>query len=118
MKPVQLEVITPLLEGMGICSSCELVMGQAGMGEHPAERALEEYPQEWQEDQRRLLDLIFDLANRYQDQIAIKVLDPRSVAGLYKSLRHGVRRYPTWIVNGKKRVVGWDREALEAALGQ
>jgi hypothetical protein len=27
-----------------------------------------------------------------------------------------VRRYPSWIVDGKLRVVGWDRQALEAAL--
>jgi hypothetical protein len=35
---------------------------------------------------------------------------------LFKSLRYRVRHYPTWIVNRKKRVVGWDRQALEAAL--
>jgi hypothetical protein len=59
---------------------------------------------------------VYDLAERYGDRIAIKVIDPRSPEGLYKSLRYRVRRYPTWVVDGKSRVVGWDLEALKAAL--
>ncbi len=116
MERVRLEVIAPTLQGMGVCSACELVLAEASMDEHPGERALKEYPQEWQEEHRRLADWVYDLAGRYGDQILIKVIDPQSPEGLLKSLRHWVRQYPTWIVNGKKRVVGWDRQALEAAL--
>lgn len=116
MERVRLEVIAPTLQGMGTCGVCELVLAEAGMDEHPAERALSEYPQEWQEEHRRLADWVYDLADRYGDQILIRVIDPQSPEGLLKSLRHWVRQYPTWIVNGRKRVVGWDRRALEAAL--
>jgi hypothetical protein len=86
------------------------------MGEHPTEHALAEYPQEWQEEFGRLTDWVYDLADRHGDKILIKVIDPQSPEGLFKSLRYRVRRYPTWIVNGKTRVVGWDRQALEAEL--
>jgi hypothetical protein len=116
MKPIQLEVIAPTFQGQGLCSSCELVFSQAGVGGHPAERALEEYPQEWQDEFRRLTDWVYDLAGQYNERISIKVIDPQSIEGLAKSLRYRVRRYPSWIVNGKTRVVGWDRQALEAAL--
>ena len=116
MRPIRLEVIAPTFQGLGICSSCELVFSQAGMGEHPAERGLDEYPQEWQDEFHRLTDWVYDLAGQYGDQISIKVIDPQSIEGLAKSLRYRVRRYPSWIVNGKTRVAGWDREALEAAL--
>ena len=46
----------------------------------------------------------------------IRVIDPQSGLGFYKCLRHWVRRYPAFIVGGRKRYVGWDREELEAVL--
>jgi hypothetical protein len=116
MKPIRLEVIAPTVQGLGICSSCELVLSEASVGEHPAKRDLVEYPQEWQDEYRRLTDWVYDLAGRYGERILIKVIDPQSTEGLVKSLRYRVRRYPTWIVDGKTRVVGWDRQALETAL--
>jgi hypothetical protein len=116
MKPICLEVIAPTFRGLGICTVCELVAAEAAVGEHPAERALDEYPQEWQEEVHRLADWVYDLAERYGEGILIKVIDPQSPRGLLKSLRYRVRRYPSWIVDGKLRVVGWDRQALDAAL--
>jgi hypothetical protein len=116
MKPIRLEVIAPTLQGLGMCTACELVLAEAGVGQDPTERALDEYPQEWQDQVRRLTDWVYDLAGRYGDQILIKVIDPQSPEGLLKSVRYRVRRYPTWVVDGKTRVVGWDRQALEAAL--
>jgi hypothetical protein len=117
LNPVRLEVIAPTFQGLGICSACELVLAHAGVGEPPAKRAWDEYPQDWREDCQRLADWVYDLAGRYGDRILVKVIDPQSPEGLLKSLRYRVRRYPTWVVNGKERVVGWDRLALEAALG-
>ena len=58
MKPVRLEVIAPTFEGLGFCTACELVLSEAGVGEHPAERALAEY-------QRRLDTLNRDLQEAY-----------------------------------------------------
>jgi hypothetical protein len=116
MRPIRLEIIAPTFQGLGMCNSCELIFSEAGMGQHPAERAFEEYPQEWQDELRRLTDWVYDLAGRYGEGILIRVIDPQSMEGLAKSLRYRVRRYPTWIVNGKTQMVGWDREALEAAL--
>jgi hypothetical protein len=31
-------------------------------------------------------------------------------------VRYLIRRYPTFIINGRKRYTGWDKEALEAIL--
>jgi hypothetical protein len=118
MRPIRLEVIAPTFEGLGMCTACELVLSEAGVGQHPAERALDEYPQEWQDDYERLSNWVYDLAERYGDGILIKVIDPQSPEGLLKSLRYWIHHYPTWVVNGKKKVVGWDRSALESALEQ
>ena len=114
--PVQLDVIAPILQGMGFCSACELILSGTGMGSRTVGGGLDEYPPEWQDDYRRLSDWVYDFADRYGSRILIKVIDPQSPEGLFKSLRHRVRRYPTWVINGTVRIVGWDRPALEAAL--
>jgi hypothetical protein len=113
VKPVRLEVIAPTLQGLGACTACDLVMDEAGVTATPA---LEEYPQAWQDDLQRLTDWVYDLADRYGDGIRIYVIDPQSPRGLFKSLRHLVRHYPTWVVDGHHKVVGWDRPALDATL--
>ena len=96
--------------------SCEMLMAQAEMDKPPHERSLDEFPAEWQEDFRRLFALILDLAARYGDRILIRIWDPRSLQGMFKAIRYGVRRYPTFIVEGRKKIAGWDIAAIEQAL--
>lgn len=115
MAVIQLEIFYPLPESWGICQSCEMIMAQADMDEGPFSRGLEEYPPEWQEDFRRLSDLIFSLADQYPDRLKIRIWDPRSLQGLWKSLRYGIRRYPTFLVRGKK-ITGWDTTQLKAEI--
>ncbi len=116
MQPVQVEVISPLPEGWGICLTCEAMMARANMGKAPYARGLEEYPPDWQEDFQRLSALILDLAARYGENILIRIWDPRSLQGMFKAIRYGVRRYPTFIVEGQKKIAGWDAAAIEQAL--
>ncbi len=115
MQPTLIEVIALLPEGWGICASCEMLMARANLDKAPHERALDEFPAEWQEDFRRLSALILDLAARYGDRILIRLWDPRSLQGLFKSIRYGVRRYPTFVVAGRK-VVALDVAQVEQAL--
>ena len=98
-----------------MCLSCEMLMARANLDKAPAERGLEEYPPEWQAEFHRLSDLILDLASRYGGRVLIRVWDPRSLQGLWKSIRHGVRRYPTFIV-GERQVTGWEVAQLEQII--
>ena len=116
MKTVHLEVVAPTFQGLEFCTSCELVLSGAGLGESPATRGPDEYPQEWQDHFQQLGDWVYDFAEQYGDAILIKVIDPQSIEGLLKSLRYRIRKYPTWIIDGQTRVVGWDRLAVERAL--
>jgi hypothetical protein len=75
-----------------------------------------EYPDDLLEDHYRLSAWVMELATCYRDRIIIQVIDPQSSLGLFKSLRHWVRMYPTFIVDGHEKVIGWDRAALDAAL--
>ncbi len=116
MIPVRIDVFYPLPEGWGLCSACEAMLAQANLGESPTERGLEEYPPEWQAEYRRLSALIISLAECYRDKISIRIWDPRSLQGLLKSIRYGVRRYPTFIINGKDKLSGWEGERLEQQI--
>jgi hypothetical protein len=113
MSTVHVDVISPLPEGWGICLSCEVLMARANLDQAPHERGMDEYPPEWREEFQRLSDVVMDLSDRYQDDIFIRIWDPRSLQGLMKSIRYWVRRYPTFIVEGREKVTGWDVHQLE-----
>ncbi len=113
MSRIQVDVIYPVVEDWGLCTSCNTVMNGVGIQQAPQ---VEEYPPEWQEEYQRFSELIFSLSDRYGDDILIRIYDPRSLQGLWKALRHGVRRYPTFIINGKRKVSGWDQGHLEQEL--
>ncbi len=77
---------------------------------------MREYPADMLDDHIRLSEWVVELAQRYGRDIEIRVIDPQSGLGLWKSLRHWVRRYPTFIVNGREKHTGWDKEALDMIL--
>lgn len=106
--PIQVDVFYPIPESWGLCNSCELMLSQAGASQPLDARGLEEYPPELIEEFRRLSAAIYALAEHYQDQVRIKVWDPRSLQGLWKSIRYSVHSYPTFVINGKARLSGWD----------
>ena len=113
MSAVLVDVIYPLPEGWGICLSCEMLMARARLDQAPYERGLDEYPPEWQAEFERLSSTIMKLSARYQNSILIRIWDPRSLQGLWKAIRYGARRYPTFVVGGKAKVVGWDEARLD-----
>jgi len=65
---------------------------------------------------RALSGLVRDLSARYGAQLRITLVDPGVPSDSGSPLRHWVRRYPTFIVNGQRKHVGWDRDALERLL--
>jgi hypothetical protein len=99
------------------CSACEAVYGQSGIGERVQAEMAQEYPPEMLADYARLSAWIDDILQRFGDRIEIRLIDPQSGLGLFKSLHYWVRHYPTFIINGHK-VTGWDKERLEAELLQ
>lgn len=96
-----------------MCTTCEMMLAQANLGQAPQERGLDEYPPEWKEEFQRLSTTIFTLADHFQEQVQIRIWDPRSLQGMLRSIRHAVRRYPTFIINGRDKVIGWDASQLE-----
>lgn len=116
MPPLQIDVIAPVPEGWGLCQSCEVMLASARLDQAPSERGLDEYPAEWQADFQRLSALIFDLAERYGDRVLIRIYDPRSLQGLVKALCHRVHRYPSFVIAGRDKIVGYDEAGLERSV--
>lgn len=57
-----------------------------------------------------------ELINQFKDGIIIHVIDPQSLRGIYKSLRYHVRKYPSFIVDEKDLIIGWNQAELELAI--
>lgn len=112
---MRLEILSLVPTVYRQCSSCETVYGQSGFGDRVREEMTREYPVEMLSEHARLSVWVEEIAERYGDRIEIQLIDAQSALGLLKSVRHWVRQYPTFIIGGRK-VTGWDRERLEAAL--
>ncbi|MCS7283085.1 MAG: hypothetical protein RMK65_04100 [Anaerolineae bacterium] len=97
------------------CLACEVLSAEA-VGDQARREMLQEYPAEFLEEFNRLMDWINKLVLRFGPTLQVRVVDPQSLEGFWKCLRHGVRRYPTFILPGGRKVVGWDWDALEQAL--
>jgi hypothetical protein len=116
MSHVSVQVIAPVLTNFFHCMHCEQVFDQAGIGQKVHQEELEQYPKDVKQETARLANWLFHLSDRYGDQIDIRVIDPQSPEGLLKSARYRVREYPTFIVDGREKIIGWDQAALDSAL--
>ena len=117
-KPLQLEIVAHVLGSMNHCSHCQVFIDGAGVGGQIKQTDLAAYPEEFMAEWQRLSDWILALAERYAGQLVIKITDAQSPQGLWKALRYGIRKYPTFLIAGEK-YRGWEAEAdLMARLNQ
>lgn len=116
MPPITLEIIAPLISGAKHCQHCQLFMDDAGIDERVQAEELASFPEEMWQDYTRLSRMVQDLSARYGAGLRIVLIDPHSPMGLWKSIRHWVRRYPTFILKGREKYAGWDLEAVDGLL--
>ena len=116
MATVNVEVIAPLISGVRHCRHCQPFLEDAGISTPVQREELGSYPEAMWQDYTRLSNLVRNLAGRYGDQIQIVLIDPHTPMGFWKSLRHWVRTYPTFIVNGQAKYSGYDLGALDSLL--
>lgn len=55
----------------------------------------------------RLSEWVRKTRKTYGQRVVIHVVDPQSLGGFWKVLKHRIRRYPTFLVDGGERVLGW-----------
>ncbi len=111
-KPVDVEVFAHVTGSMNHCTHCQVFIDGVGIGNQVHLADIQSYPEDFVRDWQRLSDWILDLAETFPGQIVIRVTDAQSMRGLWKALTRGVRRYPTFIVEGQETYQGWDRDRL------
>ncbi len=77
---------------------------------------LNQYPEEVREDYLFLSEWVRELSQKYQEKILIRITDAQSLQGFIKSIRYRVFRYPAFILNGRKKYSGKDKDRLDSLL--
>jgi hypothetical protein len=116
MGPKVLEIVTQVLTTYDHCSHCESIFDAAGVNAKFHKRDLDDYPADLREEYSRLSDWIRELAGLYKERIQIALIDAQSPKGIMKALRHSIRQYPTFVMDGKKIYTGWDKGRLQQEL--
>jgi len=116
VKPISLEIVTRMLTTLGQCRACLIVFDEAGLNEKVHQNVDEEYPPDFIEESKKLSSWIQELRQLYKHRLSIRLIDAKSFVGFYKSLRHRIRKYPGFIVEGKETYIGWDKQKLEELL--
>jgi len=101
------------------CQHCEIVWGHLGLGERlHAEQRKNALPDDLQTEYAHISDWVQRAFDRYGDRLTVKVVDAASIEGVFKAIRYGSRRFPSFIIDGQERFVGFDRHRLDVALAQ
>jgi len=117
MQPVSVTVITYAPTIFRHCQHCEVAFQGIGLGERiHRDEARDALPPDLIADFQRVSDWVHALLRRHRTGVAVSVVDAASIEGVWKSLRHGVRRYPAVIVDGRAPAVGADLDAADAVI--
>lgn len=116
MRPVSLEIVTKVITTYDHCRHCKVFFDEAGLDKKFHQKEMDEYPPDLKEEYIQLSDWIRELTRLYKHRLMIKLIDVQSLLGIYKSLRYRIRKYPTFIVEGRETYTGWDKTQLESLL--
>lgn len=119
MNPIQVDVIIPTLTSLSFeCKTCSLVTHQLKVHNDYVRDCNNDYPEEWKQENSRLVDFIKQLKDLYKHRIHFRIIDAQSPVGLWKQLIHRPSKLPVFIVDRKSVCVGWEREKLESLIDE
>jgi glutaredoxin len=116
-RPLRVQVVTYAPTIFRHCQHCEVAFAGVGLGEriHRAE-AVDALPDDLAESFQRVSDWVHGLLARHGARVDVSVVDAASIEGFWQSLRHGVRRFPAVIIDGKERYGDADLTALDGLI--
>jgi hypothetical protein len=121
MKPLIVQVIAYAPTQFFHCTHCEVLFQEAdvkGVKKFHADAMETSMPPDMMQEYRILSDWVLSAVERYNGRVVFKIIDAASMEGLLKSVRYGVRSYPTVIVNGKAKHTGVDFGRAETLIDQ
>ena len=116
MKPIHIEVVSKVLTSYVQCGKCSLILDKTGIQEKIRMLDMKGYPEDLREELSRLSEWLGELLRLYKHRIRIRIINAQSLLGIYKAIRHGIGRYPCFIIAHRDTYVGWDRGELEAVI--
>lgn len=116
---VQVEILAYAPTEFFHCSHCEVVWEELGVGKrlHAEQQRSGQLPPDLLQEYGAISDWVADAVSAYgDDRVGFNLVDAASIEGVYKSLRYRTRRFPSFVIDGKERVVGFDRQRLDSEL--
>lgn len=116
VKPLNVEIVAYAPTAFYHCTHCEVVWRETdfGRGLHE-EQVRSALPPDLMQDYQAISDWVRHVLQQFCGQVQIRVIDAASLEGAWKTLRHGLRRYPAVLVGGR-RYEGARFDEAEAAL--
>lgn len=117
-RPLLVEIVAYAPTAFYHCTHCEVIWQQTGFsqGLHE-EQVRSSLPPDIRQDYQTVSDWVRHLLGAHCDRVVIKVIDAVSIEGMWKTIRHGLPRYPAVIVAGR-RFIGTDFSAAEAEIAR
>ena len=117
-KPLLIEIVAYAPTAFYHCTHCEVVWQETGFskGLHE-EQVASALPPDMMHDYQAVSDWVRRLFQVHCDGVVVKVIDAASLEGFWKTVRHGLQRYPAVVVGGRAKFSGTDFAAAEAEIG-
>lgn len=117
-QPVRLEILAYAPTEFFHCQHCEVVWSQVGLAQRfrADQRSSEQLPQDLQTQYHAISDWVLDACERFGERLQVRLVDAASIEGVWKAIRHRVRRFPVFVIDGSERVRGFDTARLDAEL--
>jgi hypothetical protein len=117
-QPLLVEIVAYAPTAFYHCTHCEIIWKETGFsnGVHE-EQVASALPPDVMQDYQAVSDWVRQLFKVYCDRVRVKVIDATSIEGFWKTLRHGLRRYPAVLV-GPAKFSGANFAAAEAEIAR
>jgi hypothetical protein len=101
--PLLVEIVAYAPTAFYHCTHCEVIWQQTDFsrGLHE-EQVASSLPPDLLQDYQSMSDWVHRLLARHFDRVVVKVIDAASLEGVWKSVRHGLGRYPAVMVGGRR----------------
>ena len=119
MRPLSVQVIAYAPTIFRHCQHCEVAFAGLGFGERiHRDEARDALPPDLLDDFQRVSDWVHRLLERHGPKVRVSVVDAASIEGVWTSLRHRVRQFPTVIVDGQAQQLDRDHRALDSVIDE
>jgi hypothetical protein len=119
VSAMQVKIVTYAPTEFYHCGHCEVVWHEVGMGGSiRAEQRRSGLPADLQAEYAAIASWAGEAQRRYGQRLELRLVDVASVEGVLTALRHRLRRFPAFVVDGSERISGFDPERLDAALAR